>query len=271
MPDTPEPTGDANDPRAGIQSVEVAGHLLHALLEGGEAQRLADLARRAGMPSAKAHRYLVSLIRAGLATQDTPSGRYDLGPLALRIGLHGIARFEPLRLAEQTIASLSAQAGESAALSVWAGRAPAIVRVSEARHSLAGQVKLGHACPLTWSATGLVFAAFEPAARTAALLQEELRQNRRVGRPGAPHSARSLEDRLAAVRSAGVAAVEGAEGGAAAVAAPVRDGEGALAMVVTVFGPEGRLDARTDGPLAHLVAQAAARLSRLMGGAPSRT
>lgn len=258
----PEPA----DSRAGIQSVEVAARLLHALLEGGEALRLADLARRAAMPSAKAHRYLVSLIRAGLAAQDPASGRYDLGPLALRIGLHGIARFEPLRLAEQTIAALSAQAGESAALSVWAGSAPAIVRVAEARHGLAGQVPLGHACPLTWSATGLVFAAWEPAARTAPLLLEELRQNRRVARPGAPHNVHMLQARLEAIRQAGVAAVDGAQGGAAAIAAPVHDANGALAMVVTVFGPQGRLDARPEAPLARLVAEAAARLSALMGG-----
>jgi DNA-binding IclR family transcriptional regulator len=265
----PEPPPE--DPRAGIRSVEVAGRLLQALLEGGEALRLADLARHAGMPSAKAHRYLVSLIRAGLAVQNPASGRYDLGPLALRLGLHGIARFEPLRLAEQTIAALSAQAGESAALSVWAGRAPAIVRVTEARHSLAGQVPLGHACPLTWSATGLVFAAYEPATRTAALLQEELRQNSRVARPGAPRTAAALEARLAAVRQAGVAAVDGAQGGAAAIAAPVHDAEGALAMVVTVFGPQGRLDAKPEGPLAQVVAQAAKRLSGLLGGETNRT
>jgi len=265
----PEPAPEA--PRAGIQSIEVAGRLLHALLDGGEALRLADLARHAGMPSAKAHRYLVSLIRTGLATQNPATGRYDLGPLALRLGLHGIARFEPLRLAEQTIAALSTQAGESAALSVWAGRAPAIVRVAEARHSLAAQVPLGHACPLTWSATGLVFAAFEPSARTAPLLQEELQQNRRVGRPGAPRSTGALEARLAAVRHAGVAAVDGSQGGAAAIAAPVHDATGALAMVVTVFGPKGRLDARSDGPLAVLVAEGATRLSGLLGGAPNRT
>lgn len=260
----PEPAPEA--PRASIQSIEVAGRLLHALLEGGEALRLADLARHAGMPSAKAHRYLVSLIRTGLATQNPATGRYDLGPLALRLGLHGIARFEPLRLAEQTIAALSTQAGESAALSVWAGRAPAIVRVAEARHSLAGQVPLGHACPLTWSATGLVFAAFEPTARTAPLLQEELRQNRRVARPGAPSTAAALETRLAAIRRAGVAVVDGAQGGAAAVAAPVHGAHGALAMVVTVFGPQGRLDATPEGPLARLVAEAATQLSALMGG-----
>jgi hypothetical protein len=43
------------------------------------------------------------------------------------------------------------------------------------------------------------------------------------------------------------------------------------ALVVTVFGPQGRLDARPEGPLARLVAQAATRLSGLLGGETNRT
>ena len=265
MPDDAPSLIPRSEAQAGIQSVEVAGQLLRALLDGGAAQRLADLARRARMPPAKAHRYLVSLMRAGLAAQDAITGQYDLGPLALRIGMHGIARFAPLRLAEQAIATLAERAGESCALSVWAGRGPAIIRVAEARHTQAGRVPLGHACPLTWSATGLVFACFETPSRTETPLQEELAQNRRVGRPGAASDRRGLQARLAQVRAAGVAAVDGAAGGAAAVAAPVWDADGALAMVLTAFGERGRLDVRHDGPLAGLVAATAARLSGLLG------
>ena len=274
MPDDPPPPSCcASEARFGIQSVEVATRLLGALLDAGAAQRLTDLARRSGMPPAKAHRYLVSLTRGGLAMQEPTTGLYDLGPLALRIGLHGIARFEPMRLAERTLADLAEEVGESCALSVWAGRSPAIIRVVEARHSLAGRVPIGHGCPLTWSATGLVFAAFEAPDRTDALLREELSQNRRVGRPGAPRDGSALAARLATVRGAGVGFVDGGEGGAAAVAAPVRDASGALAMVQTVFGHRGRLDVEPAGPLAGLVLSTATRLSASLsavaGSAPA--
>ena len=65
--------------RGGVNAVEVAGALLRALADTAGPSRLADLARATGMPSAKAHRYMVSLIRAGLIEQDPASSRYDRG------------------------------------------------------------------------------------------------------------------------------------------------------------------------------------------------
>jgi len=46
--------------RRGIQSIEIGGRLLTALVDEGGPMSLGDLARKAGMPSAKAHPYLVS-------------------------------------------------------------------------------------------------------------------------------------------------------------------------------------------------------------------
>src|SRR5712672_3565887 len=67
--------------KGGVNSVEVAGILLRAISEAAGPARLADIARATGMPTAKAHRYIVSLIRAGLVERDPNSGHYDLGPL----------------------------------------------------------------------------------------------------------------------------------------------------------------------------------------------
>ncbi|WP_186409176.1 helix-turn-helix domain-containing protein, partial [Candidatus Accumulibacter aalborgensis] len=46
--------------RQGIQSIEVGTRLLRALAAHGRPMMLRDVARNAGMPAAKAHRYLVS-------------------------------------------------------------------------------------------------------------------------------------------------------------------------------------------------------------------
>ena len=106
-----------NPPQLGIQSVEVAGDILNALIQADGPLKLAELAQRAGMQSAKAHRYLVSLIRIGLATRDAASSRYDLGPIALQLGLKGFSRFEPLRFAEATLRELVDQ--KSARQRLW--------------------------------------------------------------------------------------------------------------------------------------------------------
>jgi hypothetical protein len=85
--------------RQGIQSIEVGTRLLRALAANGRAMMLRDIARNAGMPAAKAHRYLVSFMRMGLVEQDANTGRYDLGEFALELGLASLARLDPVRLA----------------------------------------------------------------------------------------------------------------------------------------------------------------------------
>ena len=108
--------------RGGVQSVEVAGSILQALIQSDGAMKLAEIASAVSMPSAKAHRYLVSLIRAGLVQQSKETSKYDLGPIAFQLGIKGFARFEPLKLAEQMLQELVEMVGETAALAVWTER-----------------------------------------------------------------------------------------------------------------------------------------------------
>ncbi|MCE1187338.1 MAG: helix-turn-helix domain-containing protein [Rhodocyclales bacterium] len=80
--------GDAkpSDAKHGVQSLEVGMDLLKVMVRGQRSMMLKDIAAAAGMPASKAHRYLVSLIRAGLVEQDPLSSRYHLGPFALNLG-----------------------------------------------------------------------------------------------------------------------------------------------------------------------------------------
>src|ERR1700733_16306068 len=83
----------------GVQSIEVGGRILQALARAPRPQMLRDLAAAAGMPAAKAHRYLVSFARMGLVEQQADTGLYDLGSFALELGLGALARLEPVTLA----------------------------------------------------------------------------------------------------------------------------------------------------------------------------
>lgn len=68
--------GGEEKQRLGIQSIEVGFRLLDVLTNEPRAMMLRDLAQRAGMTPAKAHRYLVSFLRLGVVAQDPLSGRY---------------------------------------------------------------------------------------------------------------------------------------------------------------------------------------------------
>ncbi|MBL6078446.1 helix-turn-helix domain-containing protein [Belnapia sp. T18] len=251
------------DSRGGVNSVEVAGRLLRILAEAGGPMRLADLARAAGMPSAKAHRYLVSLARAGLAEQDAATTRYDLGPLMLRAGLAALGRSDALKRAERALEAIAARTGETAAAAVWGTHGPTHVRLVAARHELAASVPPGHVCPMTYSASGLVFCAFGESGLTRPLAERELAQNRAIARPCAPALMAELERLVARVRAQGFATVENeGNGGLAAVSAPVfKAGSGRLLLALTVFGRVGRLNVAADGPVVALVVEAARALA----------
>jgi DNA-binding IclR family transcriptional regulator len=71
----------------GIQSIEIGGRLLRVLADAIQPMMLGGLADAAGMPPGQAHAYLVSFRKMQLVEQDGVSGRYRLGPFALRLGL----------------------------------------------------------------------------------------------------------------------------------------------------------------------------------------
>lgn len=242
--------------------MEVASALLRALAEAPGPSRLSYLARATEMPTAKAHRYLVSLARGGLVEQDPESSRYDLGPLALRAGIVALSRSDALKRAERTLESIVERTGETAAAAIWGTHGPTVVRLVEARHEQASIVPLGHVCPLTFSAAGLVFCAFGSAEQTAKIADKEMAQSRAAGRCSAPKRKAELDRLVASVRKQGFAcvAIEG-EGGMSAVSAPVFDSSGAkLQLALSVFGRVGRLNITPGGPVVKLMAEAARAL-----------
>jgi DNA-binding IclR family transcriptional regulator len=244
--------------RQGIRSVEVGLRLVKLLAEKAQPLALKELAAGAGMPAAKAHRYLVSLIRAGLAEQDRESGRYRLGPLALDFGLSALRQVDVLKFGGETLADLRAAIDETVLLAVWGNKGPVVARWEESTRPVATNVRAGWVMPLVNSATGRCFAAYLPETVTAPLLEPEflLRPDDRPAYPG----------RLEEIRAHGLSRVEGdLLRGVASVAAPVFGHTGGIVAVIAALGPQGAFEVAWDGVNARAVKQAAARLSARLG------
>ncbi len=253
-------------PRAqGIQSVETGGALLEALVAGGQPMMLKDLAATAGMPAAKAHRYLVSFIRLGLVEQDGTAGRYTLGPFALRLGLSALGRLDAVRLATPRLPELASRLGATVALAVWGNHGATIVRWEESRDIVTVNVRAGGVMPLLSSATGRCFAAWMPPGAIDPLVTEELRQ---PDRPGVPRTRDEADRMLREVRDTGLARVTGELiPGIDALAAPVFDHRGAMVLAVTVLGYAGTFDSDPAGPVALALLGFAGDLSGRLGSA----
>ncbi|MFO0989408.1 MAG: IclR family transcriptional regulator [Alphaproteobacteria bacterium] len=244
--------------RQGVQSIEVGLRLVKLLAARGEPLALKDLAAGTGMAAAKAHRYLVSLIRAGLAEQEHESGRYRLGPMALDIGLAALRQVDVLKFGGEALAGLRAAIDETVLLAIWGNKGPVVARWEESTRPVATNVRAGWVMPLLNSATGRCFAAYLPAAATAELLEAEfaLMQDERPRYPA----------RLDEIRAHGLSRVEGdLLRGVASVAAPVFGHAGGIVAVIAALGPQGAFDVAWDGGHARAVKDAAGRLSARLG------
>ena len=245
----------------GIQSVEVGGRLLLALAHVGRPLSLKDLANEADMAPGKAHPYLVSFGKLGLIEQDA-AGRYGLGPLALQLGLISLQQYDPVRLATPLLADLAQATGHTAAIALWGNRGPTIVRIEEAPSAVHVHMRPGTVASLRHTATGKAFAAFQNRERVLQALTAE--GNAAEGGQGVLQPA--FEAELAQVRAQGVSlAVDSTLAGVSAMAAPVFDVNGRVAMSLTVIGPTVVFDPRPEGPLATTLRSFAQMLSRRLG------
>jgi DNA-binding IclR family transcriptional regulator len=254
------------DSRQGIQSIEVGVPLLRVLADHGAPMMLRDLAMTAGMPAAKAHRYLVSFVRTGLVTQDPLSGRYDLGHFALELGLASLARLDAVRAATPVLDALSEQIGETVALAVWGNMGPTIVRWVDSRRPVSVNLRTGAVMPLLHSAIGLCFASFLDSPQLQRRIEDELQISARSEGSRAPVSREQLDALIADFRQHGMSRVAGAViPGINAFCAPVFDHEGQMALAIAGLGPAGLVPSSWNAPMAKAIGAAAQRISRQLG------
>lgn len=251
-------------PQRGIQSIDVGGRLLHALTRSDGAMMLKELAEAADMPAAKAHAYLVSFCKLGLMEQDAVTGRYDLGSLALELGLASLNRLDAVKIATQEMTALSARTGQSTAIAVWGNYGPTIVRFEQSVRPIHVNMRTGTVMALSQTATGYVFSAYvTPAQIDAALAatSPEIKQ-----RSAAKRALQALEPEFVAVRQRGLARAQGHPvPGVNAFSAPVFDHAGEVVLALTALGSAAEFDVTWASPIAKDVKATATAISERLG------
>jgi DNA-binding IclR family transcriptional regulator len=269
--DTQESTETGEEKlRSGIQSIEVGFRLLEVLTNEPRAMMLRDLAQRAGMSPAKAHRYLVSFQRLGMVAQDPLSGRYELGSFALQLGLARLARVDGVKLARIALAELRDTLDITVGIAVWGNQGPTVVHWMESSHPAKAALRLGDVMPMLSSATGLLFAAYLPRSKTGPMIERELESAQHFTTGSTPRTADELERALAEVREHGAARVEGMLlPSIHAFCTPVFDASGDLALGLIALGHEGAFDIRWNGAVDTPLRECAQKLSWELGYSPT--
>jgi DNA-binding IclR family transcriptional regulator len=245
-----------------VQSIEVGFRVVRVLQAANGPLPLRDIAAAAGMPPSKAHLYLVSFVREGIADQDSRTGRYGLGPFAIQLGLAAIRQLDVTRLAQEELEELRAKTNCAAYLSLWGDRGPTIVSKVDGDQQGAFSLRLGYTLPPT-TATGLVFRAFLPQHRTreAVMALEPPRKP-----PPGVKPVPKVEVRLEQIRKDGFATTEGLlNANYAAIAVPIFDHSGQIAAAMTLLARDSYLTGEGVKRALDELLQAAGRLSAKLG------
>jgi DNA-binding IclR family transcriptional regulator len=220
--------------RQGIQSVEIAMRVLLALEAGAGPMSLSQIAASSEMQPSKAHRYLVSLGRAGLVAQAPASGLYDLGPALRRLGAEALRRMDEVSLASEYLPGLRDRTRHSVNLAVWGDNGPVIVRWDYGAYALPINVRVGATMPLLVSAVGRIFLAYLPESLTGPVLKSQYGPDEKN-----PFDEDEIEQVKATVRGEGVAFTSGTLiPGLASLAAPVFATGSSLPLAVAIALPK---------------------------------
>jgi DNA-binding IclR family transcriptional regulator len=214
--------------RRGIQSVEIGFRVLAALAAEPQPSTLGAVAKRSGLSASQTHRYLASLIASGMAHQAPSSGRYDLGPQAIQVGLAALARTDVFTEADPMIAEFTRETGRTTLVAARGPLGPTIVRWHAGRRPVITSLTVGSVLPLLGSATGHAFLGFMSTEELAGAIEQETASD-----PRADIDVAAIRQRVREAMSASVD--EMLIPGLRATAVPILDIQGHAALVATVM------------------------------------
>jgi DNA-binding IclR family transcriptional regulator len=252
-------TGVAAPRRRGIQSVTTGFRVLAALAAEPESATLGVIAARAKLSASQAHRYLASLIASGMAHQDAASGRYNLGPQAIQIGLAALARTDVFAEADPAIADFVRKTGRTTLIAALGPLGPTIVRWHAGRVPVSTSLSVGAVLPLLGSATGHVFLSFmgDDEAEGAVAHRVSAAAHRRT------RDVAAIRKRVRAAMSASVD--ELLIPGLRAAAVPILDIGDRAALVVTVMATPA-FARRDDKTVVETLKKTCKQLTERIGG-----
>ncbi|ERL55133.1 IclR family transcriptional regulator [Psychrobacter aquaticus] len=153
-----------NKNQNGVQSLEIGLSILDVLIDHNEPMMLKDIAQMMQMHPAKCHRYLVSLIRKNYARK-IDDGRYGLGDRVNALAALGHTGYNQSNILERLthIANeIKDNLNCAVQIAKWFNEGPIIIQSVEPDSPISIITRIGSRMPLTTSATGQLFASYQP-------------------------------------------------------------------------------------------------------------
>ena len=264
------PKVDSALPRHGNRSIVVGVALLNVIAKLGKPATFSEIAAAAAMSPTRTHRYLLGLVRTRLIDHNALTGRYDLGSQIIELGVAALGRVDAVRLGIEALAGLTEETRHASLICVWGTNGPTVIRWEQADLMSAVRIREGRTLSLLRSASGRVFLTFLPPAVTEPFVEKEIeawtrtiRRRTRLTRAGCKSCAQKSSHMERHMESAKIPDF-------AALAAPVFDAAGRIALCVTLISTIGSLDTSYDGAPARALRQVTETLSRNLGAGSRR-
>lgn len=240
----------------GIQSIEVGGRILEQFARTMRPMTLQDLAIATAIAPAQVHAYLVSFRKLELVEQDSKSGKYQLGPFALRLGFSRLLSYQPLKAVSIAASELNHTLGLTVAVVVWGCGAPTIVQVLRGPEEISMNSRQGTVYGVTTTVSGRIFAAFMDNSEIRRRIEEEFSDPALYAVSGTRLTRKKFTALVREVRRRGVATGVGVGlPGISAISAPVFDSTKKLLCAITLIGRSGAMSvALTGTPVRKLIA-----------------
>jgi len=260
----------AQPPKQGVQSVEIGLRVANALAQAGRSVTLGELAQRSALAPSKTHRYLVSLVRAGLVAQDARDQRYRLSGGAVFLGLAAQNTLDEYRLLGNAIADLHRETGYAVAVMIWGTFGPMVVRRLElANQPIMVVARIGASITMTNSAAGRLFAAFMPPALVDPLIEKEFESKVMSAATKKPVGRREFARLVQTARADCLCSVNGEyRAGYSTVSAPVFGPNDEMLFAITLIAPSGTLDLSLTGTPAKALRACTQSLEANLGRRP---
>ena len=200
---TENPTSNKN--QSGVQSLEIGLSVLDVLIDHNEPMMLKDIAQAIQMHPAKCHRYLVSLIRKSYARQ-LSDGRYGLGDRVNALGHTGFNQNNILERLNDIANQIKDTLNCGVQIAKWFSEGPIIIQSVEPDSPISIITRIGSRMPLTTSATGQLFASYQPDAVIQPLVIAEWQTNNQAA---IVEKWRNFSQLQAKIRTQGYATVTG--------------------------------------------------------------
>jgi DNA-binding IclR family transcriptional regulator len=246
----------------GIRSVVLAFRVLGFLTDSGSERGVTEIAQALDLTKASVYRHLRTLMTLGYIDQNAKTAKYHVGMGLYLLGRAAGEQIDFLAEAKRVMERLRDDTGHTVTLGQPVEDGVLIVELMRANTPFEIGTRPGYIFPYHATAQGKLALAFGPVARLEKVLAGPLEKltDRTITEPV------ELRSQVVLARRRGWAVAPGETlPGITALAAPVFDHDGELAVTITVIGSVQHIGVEPAASLIDDVVRAAGQVSRALG------